>query len=86
MKLFLVFLIALPAFAQVTFEAATIDPIEMTLGQALGGRSSVTIDDSFAPFRGQSEIQLIQGAYGVMADQILKMPDSSRGAYFDIRA
>src|SRR3569833_3707720 len=86
MKLLLVFLIALPAFAQGTSEAATIDPIEMTLGQALGGRSSVTIDDSFATFRGQSQIQPIQRAYGVMADQILKLPDSVRGANFDIRA
>jgi len=86
MKLLLIFLVAASAFAQVTFEAATIDPIEMTLGQALGGRSSVTIDDSFATFRGRSQIQLIQFAYGVMADQILKMPDSVRGANFDIRA
>lgn len=86
MKLLLVFLIAAPAFAQVTFEAATIDPIEMTLGQALGGRSSVTVDDSFATFRGQSPTQLIQRAYGVMADQILNLPDSSRSVNFDIRA
>ncbi len=86
MKLLLVFLLAAPAFAQVTFEAATIDPIEMTLAQALGGRSGVTIDDSFATFRGQSHIQLIQRAYGVMADQILQLPDSARGANFDIRA
>jgi uncharacterized protein (TIGR03435 family) len=86
MKLLLVFLIAASAFAQVTFEAATIDPIEMTLGQALGGRSGVTIDDSFATFRGQSHVQLIQRAYGVMADQIMKLPDSVRGANFDIRA
>lgn len=86
MKLLLVFLLAAPAFAQATFEAATIDPVELTLAQALSGRSSVTIDDSFATFRGQSQIQLIQRAYGVMADQILQLPDSSRGANFDIRA
>jgi uncharacterized protein (TIGR03435 family) len=86
MKLLLVFLVAASAFGQVTFEAATIDPIEMTLGQALGGRSGVTIDDSFATFRGQSHVQLIQRAYGVMADQIMKLPDSVRGANFDIRA
>src|SRR3569623_445542 len=86
MKLLLVILLAAPAFAQVTFEAATIDPIEMHLGQALGVRSSVTIDDSFATFLGQSHVQLIQRAYGVMADQILKLPDSVRGANFDIRA
>ncbi|HEY4087447.1 MAG TPA: TIGR03435 family protein [Bryobacteraceae bacterium] len=86
MKLLFVLLLAAPAFAQVTFEAATIDPIEMTLGQALGGRSSVTVDGSFATFRGQSPIQLIQRAYGVMADQILNLPDSSRNVNFDIRA
>src|SRR6185437_16740008 len=86
MKLLVAFLLAAPALAQVTFEAATIDPVELTLAQALSGRSSVTIDDSFATFRGRSLIQLVQRAYGVMADQIMKMPDSSRGANFDIRA
>jgi uncharacterized protein (TIGR03435 family) len=86
MKLILAFLLAAPAFAQVSFEAATIEPVELTLAQALSGRSSVTIDDSFATFRGQSHVQLIQRAYGVMADQILNLPDSVRSANFDIRA
>jgi uncharacterized protein (TIGR03435 family) len=86
MKLLIFLLLGGTAFGQAAFEAATIDPVELTLAQALGGRSSVTIDESFATFRGQSHIQLIQRAYGVMADQILKLPDSVRGANFDIRA
>jgi uncharacterized protein (TIGR03435 family) len=86
MKFLIFLLLGGTAFGQATFEAATIDPVELTLAQALGGRSSVTIDESFATFRGQSHIQLIQRAYGVMADQILKLPDSVRGANFDIRA
>ncbi|HVY94914.1 MAG TPA: TIGR03435 family protein [Bryobacteraceae bacterium] len=86
MKFLIFLLVGGTACAQVTFEAATIDPVEMTLAQAIGGRSSVTIDDSFATFRGQSPVQLIQRAYGVLADQIINLPDSSRGVNFDIRA
>ncbi|HVW12161.1 MAG TPA: TIGR03435 family protein [Bryobacteraceae bacterium] len=86
MKFLILLLACGTVFGQVTFEAATVDPIEMTLAQALGGRSSVTIDDSYATFRGQSPIQLIQRAYGVLADQIINLPDTSRGVNFDIRA
>lgn len=87
MKLFLALILCAPfGFGQPAFEAATVDQVEMTLAQALGGRSSVTVDDSYATLRGQSAIQLIQRAYGVLADQIVKLPDSSRGVNFDVRA
>src|SRR6185312_9005157 len=63
------------------------DQVEgMTLADVLRGRSTVTVDDTYATLRGQSAIMLIRRAYGVTPDQVLKLPDSSRSIYFDIKA
>jgi uncharacterized protein (TIGR03435 family) len=90
MKLFLILVFCGSAFAQapsekVTFEVATINQVEnVSIADLL--RRKVAIDDTFATLPAQTPIELIQRAYGVAQDQIQKVPDASRGIYFDVKA
>ncbi len=69
------------------FEVASIRQLDMTLADVIRtGHSSVTVDDAIADLKGQSPILLITRAFGVLEDQVINLPESSRGIFFDIQA
>src|SRR5215813_8706602 len=69
------------------FEVASVRQVDMNLGEIIRtGRASVTVDDAMADLKAQSPILLITRAYGVVEDQVVNFPESSRGIFFDIQA
>jgi len=85
LKLFGVMLLGGTLFGQ-EFEVASIRQVDMSLGEILrAGRFGVNIDDSTVELRAHAPIALIQLAFGVLRDQVLNMPDSSNGLFFDVK-
>src|SRR6185295_10253621 len=69
------------------FEVASIHQVDMNLIEIIRtGRASVSVDGAIATFKAQSPILLITRAFGVLEDQVINFPETSRGIFFDIDA